>query len=337
MGGVLARQRFEPFATFINGVPKYVATSTPLDREWANSTVIDGGLVEFVRDLKEQDGGDIGVHASISVAQALLAAGLVDELRLVFAPTIVGSGRRLLDGVAIDQARIDPERDLTDRLPARRLPRDPLALGAPQDGAGEAAADGAADGRRRRARDADGAADEDGATEPDAAGEPDGPADGDGATDAGADALGEGSGLGETYGRSRPPVPSRIPLRKIRTKTAIVPMTNHFDALSRMRIAGSIGIDWVAAAARASRAARPVAVATPPDVSAPTSSFSRSAVPVSSSVASKFTSPISAALASKSASPRRSGRRCRGRPHWARPPRAPPPPPRVVLRLDRPR
>ena len=89
----------EPFATFINGVAKYVATSTPLTREWAGSTVIDGGLVEFVRDLKEQPGGDIGVHASISVAQSLLAAGVVDELRLVIAPNIAGRGRRLLDGL----------------------------------------------------------------------------------------------------------------------------------------------------------------------------------------------------------------------------------------------
>ena len=89
----------EPFATFINGVAKYVATSTPLEREWTNATVIDGGLVEFVRDLKRQPGGDIGVHASISVAQALLAAGVVDELRLVIAPAIAGSGRRLLDGL----------------------------------------------------------------------------------------------------------------------------------------------------------------------------------------------------------------------------------------------
>jgi len=87
----------EPFATFINGVTKYVATSTPLDRDWANATVIDGRLVEFVRDLKRQPGGDVGVHASISVAQALLAAGVVDELRLVIAPKIAGRGRRLLD------------------------------------------------------------------------------------------------------------------------------------------------------------------------------------------------------------------------------------------------
>jgi dihydrofolate reductase len=89
----------EPFATFINGVAKYVMTSAPLDRGWANTSVVEGGLVEFVRDLKDQPGGDIGVHASISVAQALLAADVVDELRLVIAPRIAGSGRRLLHGL----------------------------------------------------------------------------------------------------------------------------------------------------------------------------------------------------------------------------------------------
>jgi dihydrofolate reductase len=89
----------QPFASFINGVTKYVATSTPLDRDWANAKAVDGGLVEFVQDLKQQQGGDVGVHASISVAQALLAAGVVDELRLVIAPRIAGRGRRLLDGL----------------------------------------------------------------------------------------------------------------------------------------------------------------------------------------------------------------------------------------------
>jgi dihydrofolate reductase len=89
----------EPFATFINGVTKYVATSTPLDRDWDNTTAIDGELAEFARELKQQAGGEIGVHGSISVAQALLAAGAVDELSLVIAPCIVGRGRRLLDGL----------------------------------------------------------------------------------------------------------------------------------------------------------------------------------------------------------------------------------------------
>jgi dihydrofolate reductase len=89
----------QPFATFINGVTKYVATSTPLDQDWANATVLDSGLVESVRDLRQRPGGDVGVHASISVAQALFAAGVVDELRLVIAPRIAGHGRRLLDGL----------------------------------------------------------------------------------------------------------------------------------------------------------------------------------------------------------------------------------------------
>ena len=89
----------EPFATFINGVAKYVAGSKPLDGTWANTTAVEGDLVDFVRDLKTRPGGDIGVHASISVAQALLAAGVVDELRLVIAPAVAGSGRRLLEGL----------------------------------------------------------------------------------------------------------------------------------------------------------------------------------------------------------------------------------------------
>lgn len=89
----------QPFASFINAVTKYVATSTPLEREWTNSRVIDGGLVDFVRHLKGRLGGDIGVHASMPVTRTLLAAGVVDELRLVIAPTIAGNGQRLFDGL----------------------------------------------------------------------------------------------------------------------------------------------------------------------------------------------------------------------------------------------
>jgi dihydrofolate reductase len=89
----------QPFASFINAVTKYVATSSPLELEWTNSRRIEGGLVDFVRDLKDAPGGDIGVHASMSVTRTLLAAGVVDELRLVIAPTIAGSGQRLFDGL----------------------------------------------------------------------------------------------------------------------------------------------------------------------------------------------------------------------------------------------
>jgi dihydrofolate reductase len=101
----------EPFATFINAVPKHVATSTPLDQGWANEAAIGGELVDFVRELKRAPGGEIGVHASISVAQALLAGGAVDELRLVIAPRIAGNGRRLLDG--LPPLRLEPIRGET--------------------------------------------------------------------------------------------------------------------------------------------------------------------------------------------------------------------------------
>jgi dihydrofolate reductase len=89
----------QPFATFINDVAKYVASSTPLGRQWHNATAIEGPLVQFVQDLKNSSGGDIGVHASISVAQALLASGTIDEVRLVVAPAIAGCGRRFWDGL----------------------------------------------------------------------------------------------------------------------------------------------------------------------------------------------------------------------------------------------
>jgi dihydrofolate reductase len=101
----------QPFADFINGVAKYVATSTPLQREWGHAHVIDGDLVEFVRDVKNQPGGDIGVHASISVARTLLAAGVVDELSLVIAPAMAGNGQHLLDG--LPSTRLDTIRSAT--------------------------------------------------------------------------------------------------------------------------------------------------------------------------------------------------------------------------------
>jgi dihydrofolate reductase len=87
----------EPFASFINGVQKLVMTSTPLDQQWANSTVVEGGGTEFLKELRMRPGGDIGVHGSIDLTQSLLEKGLVDELRLVIAPALQLQGRKLLD------------------------------------------------------------------------------------------------------------------------------------------------------------------------------------------------------------------------------------------------
>jgi len=91
----------QPFADFINNVPKYVATSTPLTTQWTNAEPVHGPVDEFVRELKAGDGRDIGVHGSISLTQSLLSAGLVDDVRLLVAPRVVGAGRRLFqDDVA---------------------------------------------------------------------------------------------------------------------------------------------------------------------------------------------------------------------------------------------
>lgn len=91
----------EPFASFINSVPKYVVTSSELDAGWDNSTALDAPLAASLTDLRRQPGGDIGVHGSITLAQSLLRTGELDELRLVISPTIAGSGRRLFeDGAA---------------------------------------------------------------------------------------------------------------------------------------------------------------------------------------------------------------------------------------------
>jgi dihydrofolate reductase len=87
---------YQPFADFINGVQKYVVTSTPLANGWQNAEAVDRPVGELVRALKARAGGDIGVHASIRLAQSLLAEGLVDELRLVVGPVVGCPGRRLL-------------------------------------------------------------------------------------------------------------------------------------------------------------------------------------------------------------------------------------------------
>ena len=87
----------EPFATFINGTEKHVFTSSALGGEWANTTPVKESAADYVSALKQRPGGDIGIHGSIELARSLLRARLVDELRLVVAPAVAGSGRRLFE------------------------------------------------------------------------------------------------------------------------------------------------------------------------------------------------------------------------------------------------
>jgi len=75
-----------------------VFTSSLLDGNWANTVVVGRPAADHVRELKQQPGGDIGIHGSIELARSLLREGLVDELRLVVAATVAGRGQRLFDG-----------------------------------------------------------------------------------------------------------------------------------------------------------------------------------------------------------------------------------------------
>ena len=83
------------FADKFNAMPKYVVSSTLRDPEWANSTVLEGDVVEAVGKLRQEQEGDIVVHGSATLAQALIDDDLVDELRLMVFPVVLGSGKRL--------------------------------------------------------------------------------------------------------------------------------------------------------------------------------------------------------------------------------------------------
>ena len=83
------------FADKFNTMPKYVVSSTLGEPEWTNSTVLEGDLSEAVARLKDEHDGDIVVHGSARLVQALLDQDLVDELRLMVFPVVLGSGKRL--------------------------------------------------------------------------------------------------------------------------------------------------------------------------------------------------------------------------------------------------
>ena len=83
------------FADKFNTMPKYVVSSTLEDPEWNNSTVLKGDVAEEVAKLREKQAGDIVVHGSPRLVQALVEHDLVDEFRLMVFPVVLGSGKRL--------------------------------------------------------------------------------------------------------------------------------------------------------------------------------------------------------------------------------------------------
>jgi dihydrofolate reductase len=85
----------DPFTELMNGLPKYVASQTLTDAAWNPTTILSGDVVTGVAELKSRPGRHLQIHGSARLAQSLLAAGLVDEIRLAIAPVVVGQGRRL--------------------------------------------------------------------------------------------------------------------------------------------------------------------------------------------------------------------------------------------------
>jgi dihydrofolate reductase len=83
------------FADKFNQMPKYVVSSTLSDPEWTNTTVLEGDVSNAVSKLRDEIDGEIVVHGSGQLAQALLDNDLVDELRLMVFPVVLGSGKRL--------------------------------------------------------------------------------------------------------------------------------------------------------------------------------------------------------------------------------------------------
>ncbi len=93
--GMRWRPRNGALADRLNSMPKYVVSSTLEDPEWNNSTVLEGDVVTEVSKLKQQVDGEIVVPASYQLGRTLIEHGLVDELRLVVFPVVLGAGERL--------------------------------------------------------------------------------------------------------------------------------------------------------------------------------------------------------------------------------------------------
>ncbi|MFA1545009.1 dihydrofolate reductase family protein [Actinomadura chokoriensis] len=88
----------DPFAERMNTLPKYVVSNTLTEGAWHPTTVLKGDPVQTIGELKARPGRELQVHGSARLGGALLEAGLVDTLRLVVAPTVLRTGRRLLSG-----------------------------------------------------------------------------------------------------------------------------------------------------------------------------------------------------------------------------------------------
>jgi dihydrofolate reductase len=105
------------WADKLNSMPKYVVSSTIDQAQWGNSTVLKGDLVSEVSKLRLRIAGEILVYASYQLGQALIEHDLVDELRLVVFPVVVGDGQRLFGQTSGEKPmRLTEARPIGDNL-----------------------------------------------------------------------------------------------------------------------------------------------------------------------------------------------------------------------------
>ena len=88
----------------MNSRPKYVASNTLTDPQWAGTTVLSGDVAAAIRELKAKPGGELQVHGSGNLIRWLLENELVDEINLLVCPVIVGQGTRLFPDTGPDTA-----------------------------------------------------------------------------------------------------------------------------------------------------------------------------------------------------------------------------------------
>ena len=96
----------EPFASFLNNMPKYVVSRTLKEASWNNSTIINGDVAAEIRDLKDRTQRDIGMSGSATLVRFLLANGLLDQLNLLVHPIVVGKGQRLFEDTPTHPLRL---------------------------------------------------------------------------------------------------------------------------------------------------------------------------------------------------------------------------------------
>jgi dihydrofolate reductase len=116
-----------PIWTALNSRPKYVASNTLTEPQWADTTVVSGDVAAVVGELKAKPGGELQVHGSGALIQSLLANDLINEINLLVCPVVVGQGRRLFSDTGPDVALELVESRATPRgndpgLPAHRPP-----------------------------------------------------------------------------------------------------------------------------------------------------------------------------------------------------------------------